>query len=192
MMHNTAITMTARAIIFSAPTPRPGTKREGVMSVLSHSRGRLSMRILGMMAAISCAGQTMAASPTGPYFGRWTVSDDRPVFTARGKLYKGFDVAPCGRDFCGVSVDDRGNCGATLFRFLSTHARGEDMLKGHGRWGTGTKNIVVYTIADESFVGGRNLEIYLGDGYDFGDRSENMPKFHANYKRLGDAKCVAR
>ena len=37
----------------------------------------------------------------------------------------------------------------------------------------------------------RRIELYLGDGHDFGERSGNMPKFHSTYKRLGGARCVA-
>jgi hypothetical protein len=141
------------------------------------------------------AGAAPAAAPgaaASPYFGRWTVAEDRPVFTARGRLYKTIDVAPCGKDFCGVNVADNGKCGTVLFRFLSKHAGGTDTLRGHGKWGAEKKNLVIYTYGESDTPEGSGFELYLGDGHDFGGRSDNMPKFHANYRRLGKASCVAR
>ena len=43
-----------------------------------------------------------------PYPGRWTVAssdgpDETPV-SERGMIYKTFDMAPCGKDLCAVSV----------------------------------------------------------------------------------------
>lgn len=135
----------------------------------------------------------MAGAPAAsPYYGRWTVSEDRPVFTARGRMYKSMDIAPCGRDFCGVSVSDAGACGPVLFRFLSAHADGETMLHGHGRWGSTKKNVQISTWQDEDVPGGRSIELYLGDGYDFGERSGSMPKFHAMYRRTGESRCTTR
>jgi len=161
------------------------------MAALSHSSLRLSMRALLCVAAAALAGPAPAAAPS-PYYGRWTIDEEKPVFTARGRLYKTIDVAPCGRDFCGVSVDDAGKCGTTLFRFLGKHADGADALRGHGRWGTAKKNVVIYAADNPEAEGGRYFELYLGDGYDFGERSDNMPKFHGNYRRLGTASCTAR
>ena len=68
--------------------------------------GAVALAGAAHLAAGSPSAASGAASGTSPYFGRWAVSEDRPVFTARGRLYKTIDVAPCGRDFCGVSVDD--------------------------------------------------------------------------------------
>jgi uncharacterized low-complexity protein len=147
------------------------------------------------LAMLALAGPAQAgAAPGGssPYFGRWTVAEDRPVFTARGRLYKTIDVAQCGKDFCGVSVADNGKCGAVLFRFFGWRAKGSEELRGHGKWGADQKNIVIYDTSDPSDAGSSGLELYLGDGHDFGERSENMPKFHAEYRRLGKASCVAR
>ena len=45
---------------------------------------------------------------------------------------------------------------------------------------------------DEATPVTRTLELYLGDGYDFGERSANMPKFHANYARKAAAICKAK
>ena len=169
------------------------------MTALSHRNARLSMQVICGMAALAgvaylVAGAQPAAAAGGssPYFGRWTVSEDRPVFTARGRLYKTIDVSACGRDFCGVSVDDRGRCGTTLFRFLMAHAGGEDSLRGHGKWGNARMNVMLDNYEDSDAPGGRRIELYLGKGYDFGERSDNMPKFHANYRKSGQALCTAR
>jgi hypothetical protein len=169
------------------------------MTALSHSFARLSMQLLCGMAALAGTAYLFtgsqpaaAAGGTSPYFGRWTVSEDKPVFTARGRLYKNIDFAPCGRDFCGVSVDDSGRCGATLFRFLMAHAGGDETLHGHGLWGNQRKNVQIDTWTAEDNPAGRTIELYLGDGHDFGERSDNMPKFHAQYRKAGRAQCIAR
>lgn len=169
------------------------------MTALSHSFARLSMQLVCGMAALAGTAwlftgsePAAAAGGTSPYFGRWAVSENRPVFTARGRLYKTIDIAPCGRDFCGVSVDDQGRCGTTLFRFLMSHADGEDTLRGHGRWGAERFNVMLDNYEETDAPGGRRIELYLGKGYDFGERSDNMPKFHANYNKSGRAQCRAR
>ncbi|MBW8753245.1 MAG: hypothetical protein JF595_03695 [Sphingomonadales bacterium] len=166
------------------------------MTALSHSFAGLSMRVLLGLGLVASAGGALAAgnraAVSSPYYGRWTESEDRPIFTARGRLYKTIDVAPCGRDFCGVSVDDRGQCGATLFRFLSRHANGTYELRGHGKWGDAQKNLEIYSDDDTGAAGDRSFDLYVGDGHDFGGRSESMPKFHATYRRLGGGSCRAR
>ena len=165
------------------------------MTALSQSILRLSMQATFGLALIAWTGPALAGGTPGktsPYYGRWTVSEDRPVFTARGRLYKTIDVAPCGRDFCGVSVADNGACGAVLFRFLGRNANRTEELHGHGRWGAAQKNVMLNFYEDSQVAGGGTFELYLGDGHDFGGRSDNMPKFHAQYRRLSGAKCVAR
>jgi len=160
------------------------------MTTLSQSLIRLSMPALALAAIAGPASAGDRPGAASPYYGRWTVDEDRPVFTARGKPYKTIDVAPCGRDFCGVSVSDTGSCGTVLFRFLSRSAM-LDELRGHGKWGDAQKNVVVYN-GSEPGAATRAFELYLGDGYNFGERSGSMPKFHATYRRLGGAKCSTR
>ena len=170
------------------------------MKALSHLLLRLSMPALVAVGALALAGPALteqaaaagASSAKSPYYGRWTVDEEKPVFTARGRLYKTIDVAPCGKDFCGVSVNDAGKCGTSLFRFLGAHATGTEQLDGHGKWGDTKKNVVIYAGEGPEIENGHYFELYLGDGHDFGERSGNMPKFHANYRRLGEAKCTTR
>ena len=135
----------------------------------------------------------LAAGPS-PYYGRWTVNEDKPVFTAKGQMYRTIDIAQCGKDFCGVSVGAKGSCGPVLFRFLMKRAASGDGLYGHAKWGTQTKNVQITTweLDPKDWPGGREIDLYVGDGHDFGDRSENMPKFHGEYKRIGTARCLAR
>jgi hypothetical protein len=156
------------------------------MKALFHSIAVLS---IGMVAA-----QATAASAASPYYGRWTVNEDKPVFTAKGLQYKIIDIAPCGKDFCGVSVTGNGSCGPVLFRFLARHADGESQLRGHAKWGNATKNVQIGTweVDPKDWPGGREIDLYVGDGHNFGDRSDNMPKFHGEYKRIGNARCFAR
>ena len=88
----------------------------------------------------------------------------------------------------------QGCCGAVLFRFLAKHANGEGELRGHAKWGAATKNVQISTWEQDAkdWPGGRQIDLYVGDGHDFGERSENMPKFHGEYKRIGNARCWAR
>ena len=155
------------------------------MKALFHSLAALS---IGLFAS----APAFAAAPS-PYYGRWTVSADKPVWTAKGRMYRTIDIAPCGKDFCGVSVGDKGQCGPVLFRFLARHA-GTSELRGHAKWGAATKNVQISTWGPnaEEMAGGREIDLYVGDGHDFGGRSENMPKFHGEYKRIGNARCTAR
>lgn len=157
------------------------------MKALFHSIAVLSIGVLAAPGAV-------AATASSPYYGRWTINADKPVFTAKGQQYQSFDVAPCGRDFCGVSVSAKGQCGPVLFRFLAKHADGESTLYGHAKWGAMTKTVQIDTweTSASEWPGGRELALYLGDGHDFGERSENMPKFHGEYKRIGNARCTAR
>ena len=146
---------------------------------------------LSMMAAFA-SGSAAQASSDGSYLGRWTVADDKPVYSARGIFYKTVDVAPCGRDYCGVSVGKNGACGPILFRFLATSIHGGGGLSGHGRWGDTRKNIELYQYAEKASPGGRVMGLNLGDGHDFGQRSGNMPKFSAQYRPIGAVQCMAR
>jgi hypothetical protein len=144
------------------------------------------------LAALAAASGANAAAPGSPYWGRWTVADEHPVFTAKGREYKTIDIALCGKDFCGVSVNDKGQCGATLFRFLMKRAAGTDELRGHGKWGTARKNVMIWLYQSDDPKEKSSMELYLGDGYDFGERSDNMPRFHGNYHNAGTATCKAR
>jgi hypothetical protein len=158
------------------------------MPSLLHRTAALSIGLILTVSAVASA--TPAAR--SPYYGRWVVSEDRPVFTAKGRQYKTIDIAPCGNDFCGVSVADNGTCGPTLFRFLASHADGETTLHGKGRWGTERKNVQIDTWDDGETPNRRWISLYLGDGHDFGERSDNMPRFHAEYNRTGEARCKAK
>lgn len=153
----------------------------------------LSHRLIALsIVACGFAAASQAAAPTtSPWYGRWNVAEENPTYTARGMAYKTIDIAPCGNDFCGVSVGAGGRCGATLFRFFGHRAGEDSSLQGHGRWGGGRKNVVIYSYDTDEANDRKGIELYLGDGYDFGGRSENMPKFHADYRRSGAAQCKA-
>jgi hypothetical protein len=132
------------------------------------------------------------AAAQSVYAGRWSVSDDKSVFSSRGIYYKTIDIAPCGKDFCGVSVGKNGACGPVLFRFLAKSVNSENGLNGHGRWGNQLKNVEIYAYRANDVAGGRFMNLNLGDGHDFGERSGNMPKYSAGYSPAGAAHCVAR
>lgn len=161
------------------------------------SIGRKALRLSLIVAGIGAGGAGIAQADRTPsaaqYYGRWTVADEQPVFSARGREYKTVDIAPCSNDFCGVSVSDAGKCGARLFRFRTTRPAGEERLDGHGKWGD-TRKTVQLSVYDSDENGGKTRLLYLvlGDGHDFGERAGNMPKFDANYRRLGSARCLSR
>lgn len=144
------------------------------------------------LAGLALALPSQAAAPGSPFFGRWKASAEKLVFSSRGREYKTVDIAPCGKDFCGVSVSDKGLCGPTLFRFLMKRADGETELRGHGKWGGARKNVLIWLFDGDAPSDQGAMQLYLGDGYDFGERSENMPKFHASYRKSGVARCTAR
>lgn len=155
------------------------------MTRLSHWLAILSIGLAALGAAASAGAATGS-----PYFGRWTVDEPDARFSARGRPYQTIDIAPCGKDFCGVSVGADGACGATLFRFLSTHKAGSTTLVGHAKWGEATQNVNIDAYEDEP--GKWMLDLRLGNGRNLGERSGNMPKFTGSYKRLGAATCRAR
>lgn len=160
--------------------------------MVSHRLTSLSI-ILPVAAGLAMlASAASAGTAANGYNGRWTVSEDKPVFSARGLAYKTIDIAACGNDYCGVSVGAKGACGPVLFRFLAKSINGKEELRGHGRWGDARKNIEMFAYADKEAQGGRYLYLNLGDGHDFGERSGNMPKFSAGYRPVGAAHCVAR
>lgn len=168
------------------------------MMRLSRSKVCFSMQLLGAaaMAAAALGFSGMASSaPSGasgsPYYGRWQVNEENARFSARGRPYKTIDIAPCGRDFCGVSVAENGQCGQTLFRFLSSHRDGSTTLMGHAVWGTGKKDITIENYDGET-PNDRVLQVYIGNGHDFGERGGSMPMFEGNYARRGEAQCRAR
>ncbi len=163
---------------------------------------RLSIGLAATAGLALASGMVMAEAPRGaathfapdprsPYYGRWTVSGEKEVFSSRGALYKTIDIAPCGRDFCGVSVAANGTCGVTLFRFLARRTN-DELLRGHGVWGNLRKDITLEYYVNEDEPGGRIIDLNLGDGHDFGGRSDNMPKFTANYRPVSQALCNAR
>jgi hypothetical protein len=171
------------------------------MTILSHVLSRLSICAAAGVAAgtamLSLGSVPATASAAkiaqNPYVGRWSVSEATPKFSARGLAYKTIDISRCGTSLCGVSVTDSGKCGASLFRMKHENADGDSRMQGHANWGKAKKNIVVYSYGGppENAEEANNFgfELYVGDGYDMGGRSENMPKFYAPYKRKGASAC---
>ncbi len=154
------------------------------------------IKSLHVVLSILLTGTGLAASASAshaedtPFFGRWTVSEDKPTFTAKGKLYKTIDISACGKDFCGVSIDDQNHCGPTLFRFLTIHAQ-NDQLIGHGLWGSLKKKLEIDRVKQENAA--PYLTLGLGaDDMDFSGREGSMPTFQADYKAVGTATCTAK
>jgi hypothetical protein len=148
--------------------------------------------LLTGIAALGLAASVDAA-PAGElksvYFGRWTVDDPTDKFSANGKLYRVIDIAACGADFCGVSVEG-GACGETLFRFLAIHANSEE-LDGHGKWGATTKKVILDRTDGGTAPAGKSFTLYVGEpSFTVASRSA-MPTFVANYHRVGEAGCTA-
>jgi hypothetical protein len=154
---------------------------------MSHRTHIIATACFGLVFAL---GTSMARADSASYFGRWTVSDDKPAYSSKGRLYKTVDIAPCGKDFCGVSVDDQKHCGATLFRFLTIHATNVELV-GHGLWGATKKKLQIgYAIPDNE-----KPYMFLGlgaDDMDLSGREGSLPTFEANYKNIGQAACLAK
>ena len=151
-----------------------------------HSKYSIASLTFGLALA---SGAIVAHADTTQYYSRWTVSDDKPAFSAKGKFYKTIDLSPCGKDFCGVAVDEKNKCGPTLFRFFTTHAKDEE-LSGHGVWGSTKKKLVIGYVTPSD----AKPYMYLGlgaDDMDFGGREGSDPIFSANYKTVGSAVCKA-
>jgi hypothetical protein len=166
------------------------TLEEPAMTALFH---RLTALSIGL-AALSLSAPVTAEAVSSPFWGRWKIASngEAPKFSSRGIEYKTIDIAPCGKDFCGVSVRDNGQCGAVLFRFLMKRADGKEELRGHGKWGKGRTNVLIWLFQGDTPSSDRQMQLYLGNGYDFGERSANMPKFDGYYRHSGAAKCKAR
>lgn len=136
-----------------------------------------------------CLSGNPAQAATDQYYGRWTVSDKKPAYSSKGILYKTIDIAPCGNDFCGISVADDNSCGEVLFRFLTTHADDEDLF-GHGKWGKYKKTLQLGYAKPENEAA--HMYVALGsDDMDMSGREGSIPTFQANYERHGEVVCTA-
>jgi hypothetical protein len=152
-----------------------------------HYRHFTSLAAVGLVAVLA-APAARASDVT--YFGRWTVSDEKPDYSTKGLLYKTIDIAPCGNDFCGVSVDDKNGCGPTLFRFFTAHAK-DDELIGHGKWGSLKKKVQI----NYATPTGEKPYFSLGlgdDNMDVTGREGSIPTFEANYAYVGPTQCSAK
>lgn len=146
----------------------------------------LASLCLGLVLSLS---GSLAYAATDQYYGRWTVNDAAPVYSSKGILYKTIDLAPCGNDFCGVSVGEDNSCGQELFRFLTTHADDEELV-GHGKWGKAKKKLEMGYARPE----GDAPYIYLALGsadMDLSGREGSIPTFQASYQRAGEAACTS-
>jgi hypothetical protein len=151
-----------------------------------HCNRSILLASLGLALTL---GANMARAADANYMGRWTVSDEKPAYSSKGKLYKTIDIAPCGADFCGVAVSDNNVCGPTLFRFLTIHATNAE-LNGHGLWGSTKKKLRLTNYIEENVA-----KVYVGladANYDFDSREASTPTFDANYKNIGKASCTTK
>jgi hypothetical protein len=107
------------------------------MTTLFHRTALMSIGLAALSLAAPAAGEAAGS----PFWGRWKVTSDgeAPVFSSRGRDYKTIDIAPCGKDFCGVSVKDNGQCGPVLFRFLMKRAQGRGRAARPRQMGHGTQ-----------------------------------------------------
>ena len=153
---------------------------------MSHRTFSIATAAFGLALSL---GGNLAHANTEQYYGRWTVSDDKPAYSSKGIVYKTIDIAPCGNDFCGISVADDNSCGKTLFRFFTTHAADEE-LTGHGKWGDAKKKLQLGYAKPESQL--PYMYVAVGsDDMDITGREGSIPTFQANYKTTGSASCTA-
>ena len=152
---------------------------------MAHRTHITASLVLGIIFSFS---GTLAHAAMDQYYGRWTIGDEKPAYSSKGILYRTIDIAPCGEDFCGVSVAKDKSCGEVLFRFLTTH-EADEMLVGHGTWGKAEKKLELGYAIYES----ETPHIYLAlgsDDMDLSGREGSIPTFQADYKRLGDVTCT--
>lgn len=135
-----------------------------------------------------CFSGNLAHAAMDQYYGRWTIGDDKPAYSSKGILYRTIDIAPCGADFCGVSVAKDDSCGDVLFRFLTSHAADEELV-GHGKWGKAKKKLQLGygTVENETPY----MYLALGaDDMDLSGREGSIPTFQAGYVRHGEVTCT--
>ena len=153
------------------------------MAHRTHITARL---VLGLIFSFS---GTWAHAAMYQYYGRWTIGADKPAYSSKGILYRTIDIAPCGNDFCGVSVAKDRSCGEVLFRFLTTHAADEELV-GHGVWGKAKKKLQLGYVAFENET--PHMYLALGsDDMDLSGREGSIPTFQADYERRGEVTCTA-
>lgn len=153
------------------------------MAHRTHITARLA---LGLIFGL---GGTSAHAAMDQYYGRWTIGDDKPAYSSKGILYRTIDIAPCGEDFCGVSVAKDDSCGEVLFRFLTTHTA-DELLVGHGQWGKAKKKLQLGYDAPENEA--PQMYLALGsDDMDLSGREGSIPTFQADYERHGEVTCTA-
>ena len=69
------------------------------------------------------------------------------------------------------------------------HANTE-FLTGQGKWGSSKLKVILTPVGDVSAP--EELVMGLGDKtFDLEGRQGSMPKFRAQYKKIGEAKCSA-
>jgi hypothetical protein len=159
-----------------------------MFKLIRHSPAFKSATVAILSLGASLVLANAASASDSPYFGRWTFNGKDQKFSSKGVMYKTIDVAPCGDNFCGVSVAEDGTCGPTLFRFLGEHAKNET-LNGHGLWGSDRKFINIESYVDDKQK--TNIHVDLGDTADVGSREGSEPKFYADYYVTGKATCTA-
>lgn len=143
---------------------------------------------LAFGVALSLGG-SLAYAATDQYYGRWTLSDEKPVYSSKGISYKTIDIAPCGKDFCGVSVGEDSACGTTLFRLPTTPST-DEVFAGHGKWGKVEKTLQLnFAMMEDDQP---YLYVALGsDDMDITGREGSIPTFDAEYRLEGEAACTA-
>ena len=152
------------------------------MALRTHITARLA---LGLIFSLS---GTLAHAAMDQYYGRWTVGDEKPAYSSKGILYRTIDIAPCGEDFCGISVAKDNSCGEVLFRFLTTHMADEELV-GHGKWGKAKKKLQLGYAAIENEA--PYMYLALGsDDMDLSGREGSIPTFQAAYERHGEVSCT--
>ncbi len=167
------------------------------MIVLSHFITRLSTcMVFALTAMISTTSLNAKDKPNTvhDYYGRWTIDEKSVASSVREKLYQTIDVAPCGSDFCGISVDTTGTCGVTLFRIRYTPPNDGfkgDKLNGSGVWGDKMKYIEVSVYNLPKPKKGRAFWIALGGKHNIASRVD-MPTFIGEYSLIGEAKCMVK
>jgi hypothetical protein len=88
-----------------------------------------------------------------------------------------------------INSEDKPHYSSKGIRFLTIHAN-EEILQGHGKWGTTKLKLQIEQSKDEKDQ--NTLLIGLGDKkFDFESREGSTPIYSGTYKSTGAAKCLA-
>lgn len=144
---------------------------------------------VALLTVALMTGTAFAKSGAELLTGRWALAQGSQTSAEQQKPYKTIDIQPCGDGLCGVSVNDKGDCGETLFRDLTLHEGPlGTFADGSGPWGKDILDLrIVYL--DETAQIGVFLSSFTPGANDEGTRSV---EYHETYQHIAEAACKVK